>query len=603
MKTMKNLLDSCHHADFLKGSGWRFGLVWVVLVIVMGMPVDGYCSREKMPSADPILRVESGMHTGIIRRMAMDAEERFIVTVGDDKTLRVWSKGEGRLLLTLRVPIGLTNEGVLYAVAVSPDGRTVAVGGQICPEWENTFCIYLIDVMAGKLRKRITHLPEAVTHLAFSPTGAYLAAVFGDQAGLWVFAIPTGAVVHKGDPYRVAANWVDFAPDGRLITSSSDGSVRLYDAHFRLLSVRQLAKFSRPYGVAFSPDGSKVAVGFGDRTTVAVLSGSDLSLLYLPDVRGVKNNLWVVAWSRDGRSLYAGGGHSEKGRYLIRWWQQAGEPDSQGSGEYLDMAASMGNVMQIVPLKAGGVVFAGADPAWGVLDHQGFSVLLKERAFMTFQGSARRLLLSEEGDTVEFDLDASGGQRGLFSVSKLLLTGNAFNSWGMQAPRFESKVMRVTGWLGESQLMLNGQALPLQEREMPQALDFDLKDRFFVLGTSYNLRMYTKEGQLRWKTPTPGAVWAVNIAGNGQLVVAAMGDGTIRWYDAMRGTERMALFVHKDQKRWVVWSPLKYFANSPGGDTLIGWQINRGKNQLADFYPVAQFPQYQRPDVFKTLLR
>jgi WD40 repeat protein len=43
--------------------------------------------------------------------------------------VRVWSLDDGRLLRTLRVPTGAGNVGKLFAVALSPDGSTVAAGG------------------------------------------------------------------------------------------------------------------------------------------------------------------------------------------------------------------------------------------------------------------------------------------------------------------------------------------------------------------------------------------------------------------------------------------------------------------------------------------
>ncbi|MBF0428094.1 MAG: WD40 repeat domain-containing protein [Magnetococcales bacterium] len=578
---------------------------WIGLLLWMGifaLPSVGK-SDERIPFTGPLLRVESGMHAGLVRRIAVDEEDRYIFSVSDDKTLKIWSQADGRLLLTLRVPIGLTNEGALYAMDISPDGRTVAVAGQTGPEWENSFCIYLLDVREGKMRRRICNLPEAVNHLAFSATGGYLAAVFGEKAGLRVFGIPEGALVYASEPYQSPSNWVDFAANGRLVTSSYDGAVRLYDENFRLLVTKQVPKPSKPYGVAFSPDGSKIAVGLRDRPAVVVLSGEDLSLSYLPDVAGVKNNLWVVAWSKDGRVLYAGGGHKNKGRNLMRWWSNAGEPNAQGRGDYVDVPASQDTVMQIVPVKEGGVVFAAADSSLGLLDRQGFPLFIKEQSTVSFQGSVRRLLVSEKGDVVDFDYDASGQQRGRFSVSQLLLNASDGNTDGMEIPRLSTETMRVTGFGGSSQLMLNGSPIPLEAREIPLSLDVDYKDRFLILGTSVNLRLYDKNGSLYWKKATPGPVWAVNTSGNGLWVIAAIADGTIRWYSAMRGDERMALYVHKDQKRWAVWSPQNLYGTSVGGETLIGWHLNRGKDQLAEFYPVTQFPQYLQLDYFKNLFQ
>ncbi|MBF0417761.1 MAG: hypothetical protein HQL86_05870 [Magnetococcales bacterium] len=559
---------------------------------------------ERAPLSGPVLRVESGMHAGLARRIDTDAEGRYLVSVSDDKTLKIWSIADGKLQSTLRVPIGQGNEGALHAVAFSPDGRTVAVSGQTGPEWDDGYCIYLIDVQGGEIRRRIVNLPEAVTHLAFSPNGVFLAAVFGERLGLQVFTIPDGGRIFASEPYQVPAHWVDFAADGRMVVSSYDGAVRLYDANFHLTVAKQLARGGKPHGVAFSPDGRKIAVGFRDRATVAVLSADDLTLSYLPDVSGVVGNLWVVGWSDDGARLLGAGSHAGRGKSLIRWWSNGGTTDANGRGEYLDLPASNGNVMQILPLKNGGVAYTAADPAVGVLDKQGFAVFTKERSIANFQGGARRLLVSEKGNVVEFDYDPSGSNRGRFSMDKLALQAAPSPGAGLRDPLVGTNEIRVTGWWGDgTKVTYNGVELPMSEKEVTCSLAIDAKNRFFAIGTSFSLRLYLNSGQLRWQVYTPGAVWAVNVSGNGQWVIAALGDGTIRWYDAMRGEESMALFPSKDQQRWAVWSPRNFFAVSPGAASLIGWHVNRGKGQLAEFYPVEQFPQYHKPEFFKAIFQ
>src|ERR1700721_843068 len=80
------------------------------------------------PVMDPILSVETGMHTHSISRVAVDRECRLLATGSYDKTVRLWSLPEGRLLRTLRPPIG-PKFGPGHVVALSPDGRLVAVSG------------------------------------------------------------------------------------------------------------------------------------------------------------------------------------------------------------------------------------------------------------------------------------------------------------------------------------------------------------------------------------------------------------------------------------------------------------------------------------------
>jgi WD40 repeat protein len=79
------------------------------------------------PPAAPMLRIETRMHTAAIKKIGVDAQNRFLVTGSDDKTVRVWELETGNLLRILRPPVGEGDEGKIYAVAISPDGRTVSV--------------------------------------------------------------------------------------------------------------------------------------------------------------------------------------------------------------------------------------------------------------------------------------------------------------------------------------------------------------------------------------------------------------------------------------------------------------------------------------------
>src|SRR5262252_7345950 len=88
------------------------------------------------PTTQPLLRLETGTHTSVIKRIATDASGRWAVTASDDKTARVWEVASGRQLAVLRPPQDIGNEGKLYAVALSPDGAVVAVGGYTGWDWD-----------------------------------------------------------------------------------------------------------------------------------------------------------------------------------------------------------------------------------------------------------------------------------------------------------------------------------------------------------------------------------------------------------------------------------------------------------------------------------
>lgn len=97
------------------------------------------------PDPAPIPRLETGSHTAPIKRIAVDRAGRWLVTAAHDKTARVWDLQTGDLVQVLRPPIGGdAREGKLYAVAISPDGATVAVGGYTDPD-RTPQHLYLFD--------------------------------------------------------------------------------------------------------------------------------------------------------------------------------------------------------------------------------------------------------------------------------------------------------------------------------------------------------------------------------------------------------------------------------------------------------------------------
>jgi hypothetical protein len=98
-------------------------------------------------------------------------------------------------------------------------------------------------------------------------------------------------------------------------------------------------------------------------------------------------------------------------------------------------------------------------------------------------------------------------------------------------------------------------------------------------------------------------VWAVNITGDGRLVVAAYADGTIRWHRMDDGRELLALRVLSDKKNWVVWTPEGFYDATPGAFGVLKWHINRGNDAAADAVPVSQIPKLKRPDALPLVLQ
>jgi WD40 repeat protein len=553
------------------------------------------------PPEEPILRIETGMHTARITRIGVDPEEQFLVTASRDKTVRVWDLETGKLKKTLRVPIGMGNDGKLYAVALSPDGKTVSAGGWTGYDWDQKACIYLFNLETGALIHRITDLPEVIFHLAFSKDGRYLAAALGRSNGIRVYETEEWSLKAKDVDYGDSSYWADFDPTGRrLVTTSTDGFVRLYDSNFQLIAKKKTPGGKRPLSARFSPDGKKIAVGFEDSTKVDLLSGEDLSHVYSSNTKGVDDgNLSRVAWSSDGSFLYAGGRYDGgSGTHPIRRWSRGGK------GKYRDLAASQDTIVHILPLQTGGIVFGASDPAFGVLDSQGKKTLFKEPSIADYRRNRKGFLISEDGETVKFGFERGGKHPALFSVAaRAISTLENKRERNLLPPVTEAKGLKITGWKNTRSPKLNGKALKLKKYEISRSLAISPDEKHFLLGTAWYLRLFDRKGALRWKASVPGDAWGVNISGNDKVAVAALGDGTIRWYRMEDGEELLALFPHKDGKRWVLWTPSGYYAASPGADELIGWHLNRGKDQTPDFYPASRFRSvYYRPEVTAKVL-
>ncbi len=545
----------------------------------------------------PILRIETGRHTAVIRRISVDAANRYLVTASDDKTARVWelATGQGepmKLLRVLRPPLGAGNEGKLFAVALSPDGRTVAVGGWTSKDGLQTN-LYLFDRESGRLVRRIAGLPNVINHLVYSPDGEWLAATLG-EGGVRVYATGSYAETGADRDYGNQSYGADFDATGRLVTTCFDGNLRLYDLSdgaLRLAAKRKAEGGERPFSVSFSPDGERVAVGFADSTRIAVLSGRDLTQLYAPDTSGVDNwTLDSVAWTADRQALAAGGSYGKGGQRQIRLWSE-GE-----RGSYREVAAADNTIMHILPLRDGGLVYGAGDPAWGVIDARGQRSHFFGPEIADYRGMLESFLLSGDGAGVQFGYESGGKAPARFAVAERRLEMGVPGSGALAAPLITG--LAVSDWKDNYAPKLNGQPLKLEQYERSRSLAIAPDQARFLLGADYRLRLFDRSGKELWQTAIPGVAWSVNISGNGKLAVAAFGDGTIRWYRLTDGQELLAFFPHNDRERWVLWTPSGYYDASPGAEDLIGWHVNNGPERESDFFPASQFRDlYYRPDV------
>lgn len=550
-------------------------------------------------ATEPILKLEVEQHTTRINQIDTDREGRFAVTGSDDKTARVWSLPDGKLLTVLRPPVGPGNQGKVNAVAMSPDGSTVAVGGWMSAAGTDEV-IYLFERQTGRMLHRLTGLKNVVRHLTFSPDGRYLAAGFGGKNGIRVWQMSDHKLMLQDTDYQDGVYGLAFASDSRLAATSEDGAIRLYSAQFKLLAKEQAPGDKEPFGIAFSPDGQRLAIGYYNTPKVSVLSAKNLQLEFEPDTSGITDgNLASVTWSADGQFLYAGGAYRDQNwRPVLRW-------STAGQGSRTTLQVTDNTIMSLKPYGRSGVLFGAGAPAFGTVDDQGQTVIIRgpekpdQRSKL---GTA--FTVSSDGTSARFGLNAGEKKPIRFDLASRQVLQDAPTTSGLQPPRVDASGIKIEGWKDTTAPTLNGKTLALKPYETSRSLAIVPDGQRFVLGADWTLRLFDREGREQWQQHVPGVVWGVNISGDGRLVVAAYGDGTVRWHRLDTGEELLALFVHPDGKRWVVWTPQGYYDAASGADRLIGWHVNRGPDQAADFYAAAQFQErFYRPAAIAQVLK
>jgi hypothetical protein len=179
----------------------------------------------------------------------------------------------------------------------SPDGTILAAA-----PFNKT--VYLWDVRAGKMIRRLDGHKRGITRVAFSPDGKQVAASAGcffietndggDKVRIWDRS--TGKQLFVLDGYTSEGTSVAFSPDGKVVASGdASGDVRVWE----LATGQELLRFANDelvQDVAFSPDGRLVASGLDDGTAL-------IWDITLTDRRGSTDGLTAQEWQQRWKDL------------------------------------------------------------------------------------------------------------------------------------------------------------------------------------------------------------------------------------------------------------------------------------------------------------
>lgn len=131
----------------------------------------------------PVMSLSVGKHAAGVNDFVLTSDSTRLVTVSDDKTLKLWSYPSFELLSTIHMPDNGGETGQLSNCAIHPNNRLVVVSGKTGTKRPNArisdvgiYSFYLIDLERQQIVDKIGAFDTPVSSLKFSPNGEFLAA-------------------------------------------------------------------------------------------------------------------------------------------------------------------------------------------------------------------------------------------------------------------------------------------------------------------------------------------------------------------------------------------------------------------------------------------
>lgn len=600
----------------------RAGLLRTLLVVLACM-IGMTAARAQAP--DFFLDLDTGGHRAFVKDLAVSADGETIVSASDDKTIRVWDWRSGLSLRTLRGQVGDGNEGKVFAVAISPDGRTVAAGGYFGPGLGETppyGDVRLFDISTGRIKAVLKGAEYAIYDLAYSPDGTLLAA--GGQDGyvyLWRRddAAPEGWTADSrldADSNRISQ--IGFAAGGRrLVATTADNGIRLWDMGSREeIALPEAAEALRDIGVgalAVSGDGALFATGTVDGR-IAVWRAGDGALVH--DLPRQDFSIGTLTFANGAATLVASCGYRCTDRYRTVVWAVGNDTPLRDyrahDGTVVASAATPDGLMVVT---AGGL--RHAIHVWDPLTGETKAVLQGRGRPVTAVGiDPKTLAIGWGSDNPCPDRVACPEVMGTLTRLLGLPSPDRYFENPQPSPGdasvFERAVLAKGGWSlrveagGDHGLdnavldiVKDGQAVQQIENDATNGYlhgAFTLIDggRTVITGGSDGtlVQYSTADGQFagEFTGGHSGEINAMAALETEGLLVTGSADQTVRLWNLR--TRELIVSLYFDDTDWVAWMPQGYYYASDNGDERFGWQVNQGQDKEGRFVRAGQLKTF-----------
>ena len=191
-------------------------------------------------------------HAGNVTAVAISPDGKTLATAGKDKSIRFFDLATGRPAAVIR------HESAIWSVGYSGDGKSFAAS-------DGDKNVIVWDSETRKERATLKDFEAPVAMLALSPDGSLLATFEDGLQVPHIWELPSGKARAVLEAHGDRVTSVAFSPDGKHVASTSgDETIRIWEAKAGIPG-RPLRGHDGPvFTAVFSPDGKTLLSG-GER--------------------------------------------------------------------------------------------------------------------------------------------------------------------------------------------------------------------------------------------------------------------------------------------------------------------------------------------------